>query len=261
MKLTKHFEVPKRRPFHGWAGVIIDWPKESPPKINFGTWMREQCSVTFECVPFQLCMFGANCKEMHSRDKFTQFAFAGLGTDGALVLQPLPEGKDARDVFEVGSWTPPDVNDMVNRVNSASISKLESMSPAIDLENEFYTLMLECANGFGMCLGTRPNELKFLNVLSSWPVLAPLHKAFLALRAKHAQLVKENQTASLEARKFRLNEVLAEMRLDNLEITSVAAASRILCFELTADSPIPHKVKDAARRLRRDFGNYFPEET
>lgn len=260
MQLTKHFDVPKKRPFHGWAGVITEWPLEAAPKVDFGKWTRDLGTVKFDCVPFQLCMFGANSKEMNSGDKFTYFAFAGLGTDGSLVLQLLPEGTNAREVFAVGGWTPPDIEDLVNKVNRAGTSVIEGMPPAQHLGMEFNALLLESARGFGMGLGDRPNEQRFFNVLASWPQLAPLHVAFLAQREKLAKMVAENRANSLEAKRARLEKVLAEMRADNLEITSVTAASKILGIVLMADVEIPHKVKDAARRLRKDFGYHFIEE-
>jgi|GEM_PF-4948226 CHASE3 domain sensor protein len=205
-------------------------------------------------------MYGANSKEMSSRDKFTYFAFAGLGTDGALELQRLPEGTDARQLFAAGGWIPPDIVDLVDRINHAGSSELEGVPPVERLDNEFNTLMMECANGFGMGIGNWQKEQLFFNILASWPMLAPLHTAFLALREKHAQMVAERRAASLEKRKARLDEVLVEMRADKLEITSINAAVRIQGIALTAEEKIPHKVKDLAKRLRKDFSHYFPAE-
>lgn len=252
MQVTQHFNAPKRRLFHGWAGVITEWAEKAAPKVDFGYWNPIGHTVTFDSQPFQLCMFGANSKGMHSRDKFTYFAFAGLGTDGTLVLQLLPKGTDAQEVFAAGGWIPPSINHLVDKVNRAGSLEIK------DLQAEYYALMEECAEGFGMGLGQH-NEQRFFNVIGSWPMLEPLHTAFLALRERKEHMVAERRAASAEAKKARLEEVLAEMCSANVEITSLIAASRMLGISLTADATIPHEVKEAARRLRKEFGDYFPD--
>jgi hypothetical protein len=120
MQISKHFSPPKYRPFKGWAGVISAWPNKAAPKVDFGAWDPIKHTVTFECEPFQLCMHGANSKEMLARDKFTYFSFAGLGTDGILVLQNLPKDTDAQEVFVAGGWTPPDIDYLVDKVNRST---------------------------------------------------------------------------------------------------------------------------------------------
>lgn len=253
MQVIQRFNAPEHRPFHGWAGVITGWPEKASPKVDFGTWNPIGRTVTFDCQPFQLCMFGANSKDMHSRDKFTYFAFAGLGTDGTLVLQHLPKGTDAREVFTAGGWMPPSIDHLANQVNLVD-----------SMETEYWALIDECCNGFGMPL-VRHDEQRFFSVLGSWPMLEPLHTAFLALRERKDHMVADGRAASAQTRKARLEEVLAEMRSANLVISSLTAASRMLGIELPADATIPHKVKEAARKLKKEFGGYFadahPEDT
>ncbi len=256
MQLTHRFNGPKRRPFYGWAGVVSEWPDKAAPMVDFGKWKSDPAgggTVTFECQPFQLCMFGANSKEMQSRDKSTYFAFAGLGIDGALVLHCLPEGTDAREVFAAGQWIPPAIDDIVDAVNRAG-----SLEPN-GMEEDIPALMRRCADGFGMNLGYRPNEKSFQNILTSWPMLSPLHAVFLAVREKQARAIAEKRAASADRRRVRFEEVLAEMAATNDEITPIIVASRMLGIPLTMEAVISRKVKDKAKELRRDFGDHFPE--
>lgn len=257
VQLTHRFDAPKGRPFHGWAGVIFEWPVKTAPNVDFGIWKVDPSgggTVTFQCRPFQLCMLGANSREMQVRDKFTYFAFAGLGNNGNLVLQRLPQDTDARAVFSEGGWKPPAIDDIVASVKHACSLELEEM------ETEICAVKRKCIDGFGMNLGHRPNELRFFDVLASWQMLAPLHTAFLLAREKQERLGAERGLMSANARKVRLENVLAEMRAANAEISPLTVAFWMMGISSTDDTTIPYKVKDKAKRLQKEFFAHFPGE-
>jgi hypothetical protein len=197
-------------------------------------------------------MYGANSKAMHRRDKFTYFAFAGLGINGHLTLQHLPDGTDARAVFAAGGWTPPSIDEMVSSVNRAASLGIEG------IDSEFRSLMLRCSDGFGMNLGRGSNTEYFLNVLASWPMLAPLHVAFLALLETRSRLLAERRAASSGPRRQRLEEVLTLMTAANEEITSITVASKMLGIPLSSEAVMPRRIKEKAKKLRKEFGDYFP---
>lgn len=255
MQLIHGFDVPRRRAFQGWAGPISSWPEHAPPKVKFGIWKLIDPTVgivTFECKPFQLCMFGANTKAMSPRDKFTYFAFAGLDSGGKLRLTRLPEGNDARAIFEAGGWSPPSIEEMVNSVTLAANLEIDEMDKA------FQKLMLDCTNGFGISYGLRPNEVHFLNVLAGWPMLGPLNAAFLALKEKRALIRAQIRTASANLRKDRLEKVLESLNASNNAITAENVASNWLGIPLASDGIVP-RVKEKAKKLKKEFGDHFPE--
>ena len=149
MQVTHCFVGPAKKgaAFHGWAGPIVEWTEKTAPKVAFGEWTPNPVGggcVAFECLPFQLCMFGANSKKMGARDKFTYFAFAGLGADGQLRLQKLPEGTDAREIFAAGGWTPPSAHDLANQI--AALDNLD-FSERLDA---LISVAKLCSEGYGI---------------------------------------------------------------------------------------------------------------
>ena len=264
MRLIQNFKGPgkKGRPFYGWAGPVVEWPEKSAPKIAFGEWTKNSVtgggSVTFECAPFQLCMFGANSAKMDPRDKFTYFAFAGLGADGNLRLQVLPDGADARTVFAEGGWVPPAETEISSRISD--LPKLD-FKQQIDKALE---VAAACNVGFGMGFPLPRDSAEasekldafagFVSCMAQWPQLAAITQAFQSFSKVHSQELEKRRAEGRAIRKTAVEKVITEMLESGFEVTPITVAARMLNV---TDGEIPYQVKEKARRLKREFGEQF----
>lgn len=266
MVITHFFSGPAKKgaAFHGWAGVVAEWNLKSAPEVTFGKWKRDpDCrggSVTFEARPFQLCMFGANSKEMAPRDKFTHFAFAGLGANGALRLQKLPEDTDARGVFEAGGWLPPAVTDLIHRVHSiAALEFREQLDEALSI--------VKCSSdGFGM--GMRPpagevatsEKIDFIESFAlaagKWPHLSPIMPAVRSFLEAYTLERDSRREKGAANRKDAFERAVSEVRALGGEITPIRIAAWMGGVKEMGES-IPHKIKEKARRLKKDYAAFF----
>ncbi|MFZ6772879.1 hypothetical protein ACO0LB_09180 [Undibacterium sp. SXout7W] len=265
MQITHCFAGPAKKgaAFHGWAGPITEWAEKSAPKVTFGEWKRsptEGGSVTFECRPFQLCMYGANSSKMAVRDKFTYFAFVGLGADGQLRLQRLPEGTDAREIFAAGGWTPPSTFELVGQVtalvNLDFSQQLDALISVVEL----------CNDGYGLSKSLRlaaagPSEKlaaveTFVTCLTNWPQLSEVAQAISLFLQSHIHEREGRRANAAAVRKAALEQAVSEMRAARFDVTPIRAAAWMMDLKEVTE-PIPHAVKEKARKLKKEFADFF----
>lgn len=266
MQIIHQFTGPSRKgaDFYGWAGPVVEWAENSTPRVAFGDWKRDPATgggaVAFECQPFQLCMYGANSPKMAARDKFTYFAFAGLGAEGRLRLQRLPEGTDAREVFEVGNWTPPSVAKMTGQITSLADIEFQGQ-----LEQAIIIMKL-CSDGFGMDIhlprgAIGPSDkLKFIEAVAAtaakWPQLSELVPAIGSFLEFHVKEWRSRRESGAEARKSAFEKAVSEVQATGSEITPVRIAAWMMGLREIGES-IPHEVKEKAQKLKKEFSIFF----
>lgn len=266
--LTHYFTGPSRKGavFHGWAGPIVEWPHKAAPKVEFGNWKQDPSTgagtVTFECQPFQLCLYGANSKKMAPRDKFTHFAFAGLGVNGELRLQKLPDGTDARDIFEAGGWTPPLITDLIGL-----FSGLANLEFQFQLD-EAVSIVKCGVEGYGM--GLRPPRSEdspsekisyietYLAATEKWREhfagLSPVIRSFLDSYKKQRETRKGNAAATRKA-SFEL--AVSEMQAAGVIATPIRIAAWMMGHKEEIGEAISHEIKERARRLKKEHAAFF----
>ncbi len=252
--------------FHGWAGPIIEWPEKSAPKVVFGEWNKgtaEGGFVAFECLPFQLCMYGANSPKMAVRDKFTHFAFAGLGADGRLRLQKIPKGMDAREIFVAGGWTPPAAHDLASQISALGNVDFEQRLDAL------ITIIEICNDGFGVghrvsrhCSG--PSEKisaveAFAACLVNWTQLSEVEQAIKLFIQSYRRDWQSRRANASTARRAALEQAVSELRSASLDVTPIRAAAWMMGVKEVAE-PIKHEIKERARKLKKEFAEVFGGE-
>ncbi len=210
-------------------------------------------------------MYGANSKEMAVRDKFTYFAFAGLGADGKLRLQKLPEGTVAREVFTAGGWTPPSIDNLVNRIEALSdLDFKERLDEAV-------AIVKLCCEGYGLdChlltyvkAGTA-NKLDAISTiflgLAGWPQLSDVALAIQVFLETYEQEWKNRQKHSAAEKQAAFNKTVSEMQASGRDISPLSVAAWMMGFKDLGDK-IPHEAKERARKLKKEFRNSFGGET
>ncbi|MBC7489602.1 MAG: hypothetical protein H7240_06090 [Glaciimonas sp.] len=236
--------------FKGWGGPVIEWPSKKAPEVEFGTWKCDAGNpynggvVRFQCQPFTLLMYGANSKDMRSKDKTTHFGFAGLAPQGRLGIARLPEGCDAREIFINGGWTPPCLNELTSSM--LSLMQMSNLTFS-QLAEQITCTKKEICDGYGI------SQSLFGETLDSWPMLEAIQSALNVADTK-LKLLRDQSKAdryqqTLEA--VRLS--IATLQANGKEITP----SAIAVFLLNEPNETAHVVKEKIRGLKRILGNDY----
>jgi hypothetical protein len=88
-------------------------------------------------------------------------------------------------------------------------------------------------------------------------MLTPLYAAFVNFHEYLAQRTAERRAASARIRQQALEKAQAELLALKVEVTPLTVAAHILDFQLVVHATIPFQLKEKARRLKRDFPQYF----
>lgn len=233
----------KRAPFRGWAGLVTAWPEKSAPTVAFGQWRPDVHSeygggsVRFVVPPFTLLMWGANSTEMRSKDKTTNFGFAGLSTEGRLRIAALPQGSDARDVFARGGWHPPDIKGIVKKMEFLIAGGTQTPS---ELSSGMDAVRAEVCLGFGIA----PLELKA--VLQSWTQLSCLECALSQAEQQLAQMRANAKAVRLAKTVFEVKSVIQELEALGQDLTQLSISTR-----LVPAGSSPHQIKEKARNIKK----------
>ena len=160
----------KGMPFTGWAGSVRDWQENKAPHVNFGKWHkdRDRGSVSLDCAPYALIMWGVNSRTMRISSKAATFAFAGLAADGNLWAAPLPRDVDARQVFLAGGWTPPPPESVAQQILDIQIDA--------DFPEKGKELIERITGNAWIGLGIRRGQ-NIGELLPAWPHLEPIAAA------------------------------------------------------------------------------------
>lgn len=233
--------------FIGWGGRVVDWPEKAAPKVEFGKWIPSTDNrwnggkISFVCQPLDLVMVGANSKQMRSKDKTTQFGFAGYSMDGkTLRFIRLIDGMDARKIFSDGGLkpakTPEQIADhllvSVRQDNATTATLNEALGNAQEVTEVEY--------------GVRPQE--FAETIAAWPFFEPLNEAVTA--AKELLKVKQADiSAAVSAEVLKAIDALNEK---NVEVTNLTIASY-----LTNEPVEAYKCKEKVRKLKKLLGEEF----
>lgn len=242
----------KHMPFRGWAGTVIGWPSNQPPTLEFGKWIQNPSDlygggiVTFVCKPFSLVMWGANSKDMRSKDKTTNFGFAGLAPEGKLCISPLPKGVNARTIFEQGGWNPPSVEKLLEKLESAFRDKAESTAHAREILSQ---VSAEICAGFGI------QTSNFEATLASWPMLEPLQRDIENLSVKIEVIQAENMHKRIQIANAEVSQAISILKARGDEVTQISIAN----FMLQGTAAGAHAIKEKARKLRKLLGENFQD--
>jgi len=164
----------KGNPFTGWAGSVREWQENKAPRANFGTWHKDTdsergCgSVSLDCAPYTLIMWGANSRAMRISDRTVTFAFAGLAADGNLWAAPLPPNTDARQIFLTGGWIPPTPESVAQQILDVQIDAEFPGKGKERIERITETAWIKLGIRRGQDIG---------ELLPAWPHLEPIAAA------------------------------------------------------------------------------------
>lgn len=251
---THHFGGASRKgaPFRGWAGPIDSWPEKKAPVVAFGKWVQKPRDlngggvVTFACLPLAVVMWGANSKEMRSKDKTTHFGFAGLAPDGNLRIELLPHGLDARGLFAQGGWQHPNIDTIIERLASANDS---SSLTSGDCHTVLETTKMEISKGFG--IKSRDFEL----TLSSWPMLVPVLNALNTLTTKKDALDAKSAVRRRRQASVGVRRAILKLEADGCEVNQMSIAALLL----QKPNLTNHDIKEKVRKLKRILGANFAD--
>jgi hypothetical protein len=240
----------KGRPFRGWGGRVAEWTEKTAPKVEFGTWNPDKAdpynggTVVFDCRPFDLVMFGANSKTMNSRDKTTQFGFAGLGPDGALRISDLPGDVDARKIFAAGGWLPPSSEEVAGCLLFGMQDR--AITPS-RLHEEINAVRKKTIEGFGI----RSQQLDV--TLPIWQILSPIHNVLAAASELLAAKRSEAAAARLQRAQVEVMAAVIALREAGEEPTNASVAG----FLLGEPNHSAYHVKEKVRSLKKMLGDEF----
>ncbi len=247
-----HFDGASRKgaPFFGWAGPVESWPEKKAPVIGFGKWVQNPISpygggdVTFTCPPLAIVMWGANSKQMRTKDKTTHFGFAGLAPFGNLHIVPLPQGTDARALFTQGGWQHPDIDAIIEQLTSATNNNVLTLG---DYREVIASTKLEICSGFGI------TSTDFESTLSSWPMLAPIFSGWNSLIAKVDGLRSKANIRRRRQAYVDVGRAVRKLEVDGIEVTQMNIAALLLNHSEVTN----HKIKEKVRKLKQLLGTNF----